>query len=419
MSGGRDSVALAHLLHACNYRFSIAHCNFQLRADASEEDARFSEELANALGCPFYAERFETQTYASENKISIQMAARALRLNWFEKLRSDNNFDYIVLAHHADDQAETFFINLIRGSSFAGLKGMRPKHGAIVRPLLFASRDQINSYINDNGISYRDDDSNKETKYLRNKIRHKLIPALKTIHPNAFDGLIKSMQLLADDQLLFESLLENKKKQLLIIKDRSCFIDKSQLKEEQNSSSLLYMLIRDYGFTADQAEMIHRSLQGQPGKRFYSKNHELNINRNNIEILPISEITSEKAIYIDDGISLITSPIRLVFTKMHIKEVTVLNQPPKIALVDQELLLYPLTLRRWKQGDSFQPFGMKGKKLLSDFLTDQHYTIAEKANSYVLTDMNDNIIWIAGKRIDNRYRISANTSCVLKVELID
>jgi tRNA(Ile)-lysidine synthase len=179
------------------------------------------------------------------------------------------------------------------------------------------------------------------------------------------------------------------------------------------------MLIRDYGFTADQAEMIHRSLQGQPGKRFYSKNHELNINRNNIEILPISEITSKKAVYIDDGISLITSPIRLVFTKMHIKEVTVLNQPPKIALVDQELLLYPLTLRRWKQGDSFQPFGMKGKKLLSDFLTDQHYTIAEKANSYVLTDMNDNIIWIAGKRIDNRYRISANTSCVLKVELID
>lgn len=419
MSGGRDSVALAHLLHACNYRFSIAHCNFQLRAAASDEDARFSQELANTFGCPFYAERFDTQAYANENKISIQMAARALRLDWFEKLRSANSYDCIVLAHHADDQAETFFVNLIRGSSIAGLKGMKPKHGTIVRPLLFASRDQINSYINDNNISYRDDDSNKETKYLRNKIRHKLIPALKTIHPHAFDGLTKSMQLLADDQLLYESLLENKKKQHLIIKDKSSFINKTQLLKEQNSSSLLYMLIRDYGFTADQAGMIHRSLQGQPGKRFYSKNHELNINRDYIEVFPLTENTSEKAIQINPGVSEINSPIRLIFTKLNIKEVSVLKQPPKIALVDQELLLYPLTLRRWKQGDSFQPFGMKGKKLVSDFLTDQHYTIAEKANSYVLTDKNDNIIWVAGKRIDNRYRISANTSCVLKVELID
>lgn len=417
LSGGRDSIVLADLLSKCGYNFSIAHCNFQLREAESEQDAKFADQTATTYGCKFYCQRFNTSQYASENKISIQMSARELRLNWLEKTRKEEGFDYIVLAHHADDQSETFFINLIRGSSIFGLKGMKPKQGLIVRPILFASRSEINTYIKENKLKYRDDSSNFTSKYLRNHIRHHLIPALKNTHSNALNGLSKSIQLLADDALLFEKLLQKERQRLIKPIDQGFIINKNEFSHEGGNSTLLFALIKDFGFSSDQANMIHQSIQNQPGKKFLSKEFVLMINRSTIEIQPVNRFDNDLSTTIQEETQKITKPVSLSFNTIDKSDLNELRMPATTAIIDRDLLQFPLIVRHYRQGDKFQPFGMKGTMLLSDFFTNQHLSQMQKMSSFVLTDNDDQIIWVIGYRIDNRYRISETTKNILRIEL--
>lgn len=417
-SGGRDSVVLAQLLKSCDYSFSLAHCNFQLRAEESEQDALFSEKYAAANGLPFFQKRFNTLQYAEDNKISVQMAARELRFEWFDSLCKTHGFTKIALAHHADDQIETFFINLIRGSSLGGLKGMRASQNNIVRPLLFASRKQIDAYIEQQHLNYREDSSNKETDYLRNKIRHLLIERYSEMHPNAIEGLLRSMELLAEDHLLFQTLVDKEKERLLHPTQNGYFIERSQLISHPGRQSLLYALLRDFGFNTAQVKSIRHALDAQPGAKFIADEFILHINSQGIEIQRIETADTKTEVKIEEETKEVHIPLHLKLQYIKRSEIDSLNQGNQIAFFDKSKLRYPLFIRNWQFSDRFHPFGMKGSKLLSDFFIDLKLTATQKAASLVLTDAENNILWVIGRRSDNRFKVEDNTDEVLRIEIV-
>ncbi len=417
-SGGRDSVVLAQLLKSCSYSFSLAHCNFQLRAEESEQDALFSEEYAKTNGLSFFQKRFDTLQYAEDNKISVQMAARELRFEWFESLCKTDGFTKIVLAHHADDQIETFFINLIRGSSLGGLKGMKASQNNIVRPLLFASRKQIDAYIEQQQLSYREDSTNKETDYLRNKIRHLLIERYSEMHPNANEGLLRSMELLGEDHLLFQKLVDDEKERLLQPTRDGYFIETSQLINHPGRLSLLYALLRDFGFNTAQVKSIHHALDVQPGAKFIAEEFILHINSQNIEIQKLEAASIMQKVKVEEDTKEVHKPLQLKLRHIKRSDINSLNQGNHIAFFDKSKLKYPLFIRNWQFSDRFHPFGMKGSKLLSDFFIDLKLTAAQKAASLVLTDAENNILWVIGRRSDNRFKVEDTTEEVLRIEIV-
>lgn len=416
VSGGVDSVALTHLLKQGGFNFSIAHCNFQLRAEESDKDEQFVQALSLQFNVPIYIRRFDTLGYAAKNHLSVQMAARELRYAWFEALCAQNGFDCIVVGHHLDDQKETFFIHLIRGSGISGLKAMKPKNGAVVRPLLFTGRDEIEAYVAENKLNFREDRSNTDIKYLRNKIRHQLIPVFNKIHPNAAHGFENSMRLLAENHSLYSELINEKRKQLMRQKNGIVIIDKTKLMESASPEALLFECISEYGFTGAIISEIIQCLSNQPGKIFYSANYRLVINRSLLEIskMDVNTIQSEYLIEITD--QAMVFPLQISFEKQEKSEPFIIEKHPNIAYFDAEKLRFPLKIRKWQTGDSFSPFGMKGTKLVSDFFTDLHLTRNDKENVWLLCTANNEIIWVIGFRISQNYAVDNHTSSVLVVQ---
>ena len=418
LSGGRDSVVLTHLMHQAGYEFAIAHCHFHLRGAESDEDAVFSRQLAETLNHTFHQQDFDTMQYAADHKISIQMAARQLRLDWFDDLCNQFGYTKIVLAHHADDQAETFFINLIRGSSLAGLKGMKPIHGKLTRPLLFATREQINAFVVTHRLAFREDSTNSETDYLRNKIRHTLMKPYSELHAAARLGLQRSMELLADDHQLFETLIAREKQRLLYTEDSSFVINRAELITQSGRLSLIYSLLRDFGFSSAQASQIDENLDRQAGSRFFSPDYVLDMNRDRLEIRVLTEDILKLQSTIAENTYTLEHPVRLRLDHKQLSDISSIRQPAHIALLDKEKLTFPLEVRLWQQGDRFVPFGMKGTKLISDYLIDSYSTRAEKEKAFVLIDATGTIIWLIGYRTDDRFRIDQETKHILQITYI-
>jgi tRNA(Ile)-lysidine synthase len=413
VSGGKDSVAMAHLFHRAGYSFIIAHCNFQLRSNESDQDELFVKDLASNLGVNFYSVRFDTKEYAVSQGVSIQMAARQLRYKWFEEMRIQTACEYIATAHHMDDQTETVLANIIRGAGLPGLRGIWPKRNKIIRPLWYLNRQEIDQFIEEHSIQFREDSSNSETKYTRNHIRHKILPMINQINPSFNDSITRLSRIATDTDELLNYFI-NKEIQPER-KGEKVFIEIQKILSFPSQEIILFELLKEYGFLPEIVSDIVRSLAGQAGKLFYSSTHVGLIDRQHLIVSPIKQTDRNAVIWIDENEQLVKTPDGLFhFTICDKSEVQDYKTTPNEIFVEKEKLVFPLLLRHPVDGDFFYPFGMSGKKKVSDYLTEMKIPRTDKPNVWLLSS-GDMIIWIAGMRSDERFRISQAGGEVLKV----
>ncbi|MBQ0129707.1 MAG: tRNA lysidine(34) synthetase TilS [bacterium] len=412
VSGGVDSMVLTDLMQKAGAHFVVAHCNFHLRGEESDGDEQFVRDYARKNDLQCFVNHFDTEKYAAEKGVSIEMAARDLRYAWFEELRLQLGYDKIVLAHHADDQIETFFINLLRGAGLHGLKGMKPKNGVLIRPLLWASREQIRKYAVENQIVWREDHTNAETVYLRNKVRNQLMPLMDEISADARNSIGKSIGFLASENELYRQLLNERLSQLVSVDGSVQSVEKSVFQCD-NGFQLLFEWLRQYGFNTDQCRFIFDGLENGLGKHFYSSSHQVTIEREVLQLTEISE-KSDEIYTIEAGQEDFDLPFRMHCAYFEKWEGFEVEKKSSVGTFDLDKIDFPLTLRQWQQGDRFHPFGMKGSKLLSDFFVNQKYTNNQKENQWLLVSANGDILWVVGQRIDDRYKVQKDTKSVFE-----
>lgn len=412
ISGGKDSMAMLHLFVAAKYKIGVAHCNFQLRENDANNDEIFVEQTCQQLNIPFHSIKFDTLTYAEKNKISTQMAARELRYQWFEEIKSSYCYDFIATAHHQNDVAETVLINLTKGTGLSGLHGIKNKINSIIRPLLCFNSSDIQQYIHTNNISFREDKSNASTKYVRNKIRHKILPQLAEINPTVVETLNQSAQhFLAIENILAQKI-EDEKKRCFSIENNLIKINIKQLQQLNPLATYLYYFLLPFHFNFDDCEQIKLSIStSTSGKKFYSNTHLLIKDR---DFLLLSKLNTPKnnSIRINSIADFNKSPIKMKASIIKNENVR-FDKSKKIAYLDADKIEFPLCFRKWKKGDSFTPFGMKGKKKVSDYFIDEKFSVLQKKETWFLTDKNDAIIWIVNARTENNFRIDTNTKTIL------
>ena len=409
ISGGIDSVVLTHLLSALNFNITLAHCNFNLRNTASDLDTVFVKELAEKLQIKCFITSFETAKIAKENKESTQITARNLRYTWFQETLQEHHFDFVLTAHHADDNLETFLINLTRGSGLDGFTGIPEVNGNIIRPLLKFSRNEIESFAKENGILWREDQSNASTKYVRNKIRHKILPVLKEINPSLLDTFSKTIEHLKESAQIIDDSIEKISKNIVLKENGVTKFKIDKLQQLSNPKAYLYQLLETYNFT--EFNDIYNLLSAQSGKQVFSKTHVLLKDRDVLilskrENLSEHQKAQEVTFSISKNTAKITTPVHL--TLEEVTEQSIQNK--NTIYVSKESLKHPLIVRKWKNGDYFYPAGMQGKKKLSKYFKDEKLSLLEKQNTWLLCSADDSIIWIIGMRKDNRFKIETKTS---------
>ncbi|WP_129716082.1 tRNA lysidine(34) synthetase TilS [Pedobacter sp. SYP-B3415] len=407
VSGGKDSVFMAHLFREAGVAFGIAHCNFGLRGAESDRDEQFVRELAAGFDVPLHVRHFNTRTYADKQRISIQMAARELRYQWFEEERLAGGYDYIALAQHQTDLVETVLINQLRGTGIAGLHGILPKNGRLIRPLLFLTAAEIDRLVTTAAIGWVEDSSNAETKYQRNKIRHEVLPLLRQINPSLEHTFAaNAVRMLQAGQLVDKSISDLQAR--LLVPGNKQKIPIRDVKDLFPQELLLFGLLRPFGFHEEAVTRIISVLNAPSGRQFFSHTHRLIKDR---EYLIIDELERENpfSAKLKRGESLET----LLWSINQLEQdVAGLPRSKHVACVDTNLLIYPLTIRYWQEGDRFMPLGMKGFKKLSDFFIGQKLNVAEKGRVPLLVNGNGDIVWIAGMRLDERYKIGPGTKKV-------
>lgn len=410
LSGGADSIALLTLLAKLGYSCIAAHCNFHLRGEESMRDERFAEEYAKTLQVPFLKTDFDTEQYAAANHLSIEMAARELRYNWFEEKRSETGAQAIAVAHHRDDSVETVLMNLVRGTGIRGMSGIRPKNGYVVRPLLCVTRKEITAWLDAGNISYVTDSTNLSDAYTRNFIRLRILPLLEEINPSVRTAIARTADHLSAAEAVYMHVVEQAKAEVL---DEGNRISIPALMHYPSPDAILYELLKAYNFSRTVSEDIYASLEGEPGKLFFSPTHRLVKDRDYL-LLSSIETKPEQTYVLSGNEEKWVGPVELSFNRVVISENFHIRKDKNIAYFDYDKLAFPLTLRTWKDGDWFIPFGMKGRKKLSDYFSDRKFSRFEKERVWLLCSGND-IIWIVGERPDNRYSIGSATKCALIV----
>ncbi|QEM13834.1 tRNA lysidine(34) synthetase TilS [Mucilaginibacter rubeus] len=415
VSGGIDSVLMVHLLKAAGYDFGIAHCNFQLRGDEALRDQAFSRSLAATLDIPFHTVNFDTEQYAADNKISIQMAARDMRYQWFDTISQQSGYEAIALAHHQNDTIETILLNLTRGTGIAGLHGILPKNGKLVRPLLFLTRAEIQTIVTAEGLTFVEDSSNASAKYARNKIRLEVVPKLKELNPSLEKTFENSLLHFRDLELLLELKLEELRQTLLQIHDDGIYLSIAEVKQLNPKRLLLFKLLNEYGFNEATIDDLIDSLDKHSGRVFESGTHTLLLDRDNIILKPRSTVLPVEIIINDKDHEAHFGVYRV--NLLHDNSPLIVKDNPMAVSIDADKLIYPLRVRTWNEGDYFFPLGMKGKKKLSDFFINQKVPLHQKEEIPILVNGNGEIMWIGGYRPDERYKVSDNTKKVTIFEL--
>jgi tRNA(Ile)-lysidine synthase len=415
VSGGRDSVLLAHFLKQAGYQFGIAHCNFQLRGAESAAEQTFTRSLAHQLNVPFFTNDFDTQAYADEKHLSIQMAARQLRYEWFEQLRQNNAYNYIATAHHQNDAIETILLNLVRGTGIAGMHGIMPKNGKIVRPLLFLNRAEVDEIVASEGLQFVEDSSNASVKYARNKLRHQVVPVLKELNPkleNTFEHNLTRFREM--EELLIRTTAELEKE--LITKDADGIrLSINAVKKLRPQRLLLYNLLKTYGFSETTVDDIIASLDKHSGRQFASAGFKLLLDREYLILTPHAA-TMQQPVYIEQHYHEVEYN-HFKITLLHDDSPLIVSNNPLATSVDAAKLVWPLTVRPWQEGDVFFPLGMKGSKKISDYFINEKIPLNQKADIPVLVNGNQDVIWIAGYRLDGRYKVNPSTKKVVIFEM--
>jgi tRNA(Ile)-lysidine synthase len=406
-SGGMDSMVLVYLFQKLNFNFALAHCNFQLRNSESDGDEKFVKNYAELHKIPCFTTKFDTKNYSELHKLSTQVAARNLRYNWFNDILEQENFDYVVTAHHADDVAETFMINLSRGTGLDGLTGIPSQNGNIIRPMLPFSRKEIENYASENCLQWREDSSNASDKYIRNKIRHHIIPVFKEINDSFLSSFqntlehLNQQQSLVDDAVLlvYEKVVLEEKEQLKI--------NISDLLQYKNYKAYLYQWLHNYGFNA--WNDVYDLVQSQTGKRIESENYILLKNRDYL-LLSQRKSTDFETIVINSVTESTNFPLNFSFCNIS----NISNQNKNIIFVEESKLQFPLTIRKWNEGDFFYPAGMQGKKKVSKYFKDEKFTLFQKQEAFIL-ECNNKIVWIIGHRADERFKPENTTQKIIQI----
>lgn len=411
ISGGIDSVVLAYLLHQLKFHISLAHCNFNLREEESNLDELFVKNIAKNLDLELFVNSFDTKKYSKENKISTQIAARNLRYNWFNELIVKHSFEYIVTAHHANDSLETFLINLTRGTGLDGLVGIPQQNEKIVRPLLIFSRNEIEEFATKNNIQWREDASNSETKYVRNKIRHEIVPKLEEINPYLVESFQKTIHYLQQSKEIVNDRILNVSKNVISYNKDEVKLDIQKIKALSNPKAYLYEFLKSYGFT--QWNDVFKLLDSQSGKMIETKSYKLLKNRDFLLLLPTIEPKKKEFFLYKQDVK-ITNPIRLSVKTT--TKTTIFNK--KSIFVDENLLTFPLIIRKWEVGDFFYPVGMQGKKKLSKYFKDEKLSVFDKQKVWLLCSNKNEIIWVIGMRQDRRFVPKNNNNKSLNFSII-
>lgn len=411
ISGGLDSVVLTYLCKATKLNITLAHCNFNLRDAESDGDEKFTSDLAEVLDLEVFIQHFNTTNYAEENKLSTQMAARELRYNWFQELAEQLSFDYILTAHHADDNLETFLINLTRGTGLDGLTGIPETNENIVRPLLKFSRETIELYAKKQNIKWREDSSNASTKYLRNQLRHDVIPKLKEVNSNVLQNFNNTLQHLNDtSDIVSESVKAVLKRAIISVENNETTYKIAEFLKLKNPKAYLVEIFKPYGFTA--FNDIFNLLNAQSGKQVVSQSHRLIKDRTH---LILAEITTEENINIT--INYQEQNIKIPSGILFFETVETLNNVSKNEIfVDAKTLSYPLTVRKWKEGDYFHPLGLNGKKKISKYFKDEKLSLLDKEKCLLLCS-NNVIVWVINYRADQRFKVTNKTKNILKIAI--
>ena len=411
LSGGADSMALLDIMTLLGYRCIAAHCNFHLRGEESEEDARFVKKWCKESDIEFTSVDFDTRQYAADKKISIEMAARELRYAWFEIVRKQFNADAIAVAHHKDDSVETVLMNLIRGTGISGLSGISPQNGKVIRPMLCVSRVEIENYLVERQIPFRTDSTNLEDIYTRNHIRLNVLPMLQKINPSVNETIFRTAENLAEAEKIYKKAVHADIE--VVLKNNR--IDIEALKLSASPLSVLFEILSPLGFHPAVIDDVKAGLDASPGKQFFSPTHRLIKDRTCFLIDKIKKTESDDPIYFIDAVSQeISTPVNLAIKLTGVPKL--IDKKSRMLYADVAKLQFPLKLRKWQAGDRFIPFGMKGKKKLSDFFTDQKFNLKEKEETWLLLS-GEEVVWVVGHRADNRFKITPATERVLQIEL--
>ena len=410
-SGGLDSMVMVQLFRQLPYEIALAHCNFQLRGIESFEDQKFVENYAEQHAIPLFATQFDTTAFAKDYKLSTQVAARDLRYNWFYELIEEEQFDYVLTAHHADDNIETFLINLGRGTGLDGLVGIPTQNDKIIRPLLLFSRFEIADYAAETQLKWREDSSNASNKYLRNKIRHDVVPLLKELNANFATTFQNTQKYLQEAQAMVEDAAIIVYQQVAEQKGDTIHFDLVQLRRLPNYKSYLYHWLKEFGFTA--WNDIYDLVESQSGKQVLSADFRLIKDRDSLLLVPMLESNSDEEFYIEKGVQEVKIPLKLSISKVTDRT----TSSNTTIFVDESKLVFPLVLKKWQEGDFFQPFGMNGKtKKLSKLFKDEKLSVVDKENIWILWSA-DTIVWVVGLRQDERFKTENNTEHILKLEI--
>lgn len=438
LSGGADSVALLLIMKALGYDVEAAHCNFHLRGKESERDENFCVSLCESLGIILHRIHFDTLTYAQLHKVSIEMAARDLRYSYFEQLRRDINADAICVAHHKDDNVETILLNLVRGTGMNGLTGISPRNGFILRPLLCIGREDILEYLEAENQDYVTDSSNLVDDVQRNKIRLNVLPLLENVNPAVKDNILTMARWIAEASTIVEASLDEAKakavsslsvgvsSQNLSAKKHdakptlndSFSVDISKIEEYPSAEYLLWDILKDYGFNSSQVTLVAENLHATTGTSWLSSSHELTLDRGRLILTPLDKEEGRQMRIPEAGTYVYTELCKLKIEQKEINENYTISRSSDKVCLDAQKVKFPLMIRRVARGDRFVPFGMKGSKLVSDFLTDQKVALPLKRRQLVVADASGNILWVVGKRLDGRFAVSPCSKSVVEISLL-
>ena len=411
LSGGMDSMALLDILILLGYRCVAAHCNFHLRGEESHRDEEFVERWCKSVDVPFVSVDFDTRQYASDKKISIEMAARELRYRWFEMIRVQHRAAAIAVAHHRNDSVETVLLNLIRGTGIKGLTGISPKNNRVVRPLLCVSREEIARYMAERDIPYMTDSTNNDDLYLRNALRLHVIPLLEELNPSVKETIYRTTQQLAEAEKVYSASVRESIER--VFKDNR--INIQALRKTPSPLSVLFELLAPMGFGPSPIRDICRSMDAEPGRIFYAEPYRVIKDRDYFLIDRLSDVAAtDQTFLIETRTEEIFNPLHLTFRTLSLP--VDIQRDKRFLYADYDRLKFPLILRKWRQGDWFIPFGMKGRKKLSDYFTDRKFNLKEKEDAWVLLS-GEEIVWIVGERPDDRFRVTERTATIFHIAL--